>query len=152
MKPTQTDVSGKLRIHEQLCFALYSASRAVTKAYTVLLDEMGITYPQYIALLILWEQDGILVSDIAKKLEIDAGTATPLIQRLEKLELVNRIRCDDDERRVRVFLTEKGKSYYEKALQIPHGLSEATGLNAEKAHELVDDMKLIKSHISNWLK
>lgn len=152
MQPTKTDVAKKLRVHEQLCFAVYSASRAITKAYTVLLEEMGITYPQYTALLVLWEQDGILVSEIANALEIDAGTATPLVQRLEKLELVTRVRCDDDERRVRVYLTDKGKSFYEKALLVPHGLGEATGLNAEKAHRLIDDMNDIKSHISNWLK
>ena len=111
--------------------------------------DMGVTYPQYLAMLMLWEQDGILVSEIANALEIDGGTATPLIQRLEKLELVTRIRCKDDERRVRVYLTEKGKLLYNKALEVPQGLGEATGLDAETAHKIVDEMSDIKTFIAN---
>lgn len=152
MQSTKTDKAGKLHINDQLCFALYSASRAVTKAYGVLLQDMGVTYPQYLALLMLWEGDGILVSEIATALEIDGGTATPLIQRLEKLELVTRIRCHEDERRVRVFLTDKGKAYYKNALEVPHGLGQATGLDTETAHKIVDEMGDIKSNIFKWLE
>lgn len=148
MEPCKTDKAGKLRIQEQLCFALYSTSRAITKIYGALLSDMGVTYPQYLAMLMLWEQDGILVSEIAAALEIDGGTATPLIQRLEKLDLVMRIRCKDDERRVRVYLTPKGKSLYEKALDVPHGLGVATGLDAETAHRIVDEMSVIKAFIA----
>ena len=139
-------------IDTQLCFALYSASRALTKVYAVLLADMGITYPQYLALMVLWSGDGVLVSDIAKTLEIDAGTATPLIQRLEKLGLVKRIRSDEDERRVKVFLTEKGNSYHKKALTIPQHLCEATGLNIDEAKHLMNEMNDIKANISKWLK
>ncbi len=152
MQSTKTDKSDKLRINDQLCFALYSASRAITKAYGVLLDELDVTYPQYLALLMLWEGDGILVSEIAKALEIDAGTATPLIQRLEKLELVTRIRCDQDERRVRVYLTDKGKAYYEKALSVPQGLGQATGLDSQNSDRIIHEMNDIKSTIAQWMK
>ncbi|MEM8776591.1 MAG: MarR family transcriptional regulator [Pseudomonadota bacterium] len=152
MQPTKTDKDGKLKVQQQLCFALYSTSRFVTKAYSVLLEELGVTYPQYVALLLLWQEDGILVSEIANALEIDGGTATPMVQRLEKLGLVTRIRCHADERRVRVYLTEKGKEAYKKALQVPQGLGEATGLDSDTAHRVVDEMNEIKSHISEWLE
>ncbi len=151
MQADVTDEDGKLRVHQQFCFALYSASRAVTKAYGVLLEELGVTYPQYAALMLLWEQDGILISDIAASLELDGGTATPLVQRLEKLGLVTRVRCDEDERRVRVYLTDQGKALFHKALEIPHGLGEATGLDGPTAHRIVDEMQDIKTNITNWL-
>ncbi|WP_299152313.1 MarR family transcriptional regulator [uncultured Tateyamaria sp.] len=123
----------------------------MTKAYGILLKELGVTYPQYAALMLLWEQDGILISDIAASLELDGGTATPLVQRLEKLDFVTRVRCDEDERRVRVFLTDQGKALFCKALEIPHGLGEATGLDGQTAHRIVDEMQDIKSNIADWL-
>lgn len=147
MKPCKTDKVGKLRLEDQVCFALYSTSRAITKQYAILLDEMGITYPQYLTLLILWEQDGVLVRDIATALEVDGATATPLVQRLEKLGLVTRVRSTEDERFVHVFLTSVGKSYYKKALKIPHGLGCATGLNHDTAGKIVAEMNDIKQHI-----
>ncbi len=151
MKPTTTDKDGHLRLQDQVCFSLYSASRMVTKAHGLLLKELGVTYPQYLALLMLWEQDGILVSEIAAALEIDAGTATPLMQRLEKLGLVERVRCDQDERRVRVYLTALGKASYDKALSVPDGLGEAMGLDPENARRLVAEMQMIKAQITKWL-
>lgn len=152
MEPTTTDKDGKLRLHDQVCFSLYSASRMVTKAHGLLLKGLGVTYPQYLALLMLWERDGILVSEIATALEIDAGTATPLMQRLEKLDLVKRVRCDKDERRVRVYLTVKGKAAYEQALAVPHGLGEAMGLDPESARRLATEMQVIKVQITKWLE
>lgn len=148
MKPCQTDKAGKLRIQEQLCFALYSTSRAITKIYGTLLKDMGVTYPQYLAMLMLWEKDGILVSEIANALEIDGGTATPLVQRLEKLELVTRVRCTNDERRVRVYLTQKGKLLYKEALKVPQALGKATGLDAKAAQRMVNEMAEIKDFIA----
>lgn len=152
MEACQIDKTGKLRLNDQVCFALHSTSRAITKAYGKLLSQMGITYPQYLVMLLLWEGDGILVSKIAQALEIDGGTATPLVQRLEKLELASRVRCPDDERRVRVFLTDKGKSYYEMALDVPHGLGCVTGLDAVTASQIVGLMNKIKSVLGNQLE
>lgn len=152
LQSSTTDTEGKLQLNQQLCFALYSTSRSITKAYSVLLDELGVTYPQYVALLLLWQQDGILVSEIANALEIDGGTATPMVQRLEKLGLVTRIRCDADERRVRVYLTPDGKAAYKKALQIPAELGEATGLDAKAVERIVGEMNDIKIQICDWLK
>lgn len=108
-----------LLLHDQLCFALYATSRAITKKYSEPLADLGVTYPQYLSLLILWETDGITIQDLATKLEIKGATATPLVQRLEKLGLVNRKRDTKDERRVRIMLTTKCKQLREKALAMP---------------------------------
>src|SRR5215470_15501153 len=94
-----------LKLDHQLCFALYSASLAMTKLYKPLLDPLGLTYPQYLAMLVLWEGDGIGVSDLGQRLQLDSGTLTPLLKRLEAAGLVQRLRDSDDERRVLLQLT-----------------------------------------------
>ncbi|MEL0636070.1 MULTISPECIES: MarR family winged helix-turn-helix transcriptional regulator [Marinomonas] len=142
-----TDKEGLLKLEDQLCFALYSASRAITKQYKVLLKEIGVTYPQYLALMVLWQKDGILIQELASALELESATTTPLVQRLEKLELVKRQRSAEDERRVHIFLTDKGRQQHQKALEIPHALGCATGLNEERATLLINEMKSIKSFI-----
>lgn len=147
MKPCITDKEGLLKIEDQLCFALYSTSRAITKQYAVLLEKMGITYPQYLALMVLWERDGLLVQEIAANLELDGATTTPLIQRLEKLGLVSRQRSTDDERKVHVFLTTKGRNLFKKALDVPDGLGCATGVDIKTAEMLIKEMKTIKNFI-----
>ena len=97
-----------LKLDNQLCFALYAATRAVTKTYRQRLEPMGITYPQYLVLLVLWEQDGLTVSEIGKKLRLDSGTLTPLLQRLEGQKLLKRRRNAKDEREVKAWLTDEG--------------------------------------------
>ena len=136
-----------LQLEHQLCFALYSTSRAITKQYAILLKEMGVTYPQYLTLLVLWQQDNILVQELAAKLEVDGATATPLVKRMEKLGLVTRQRGVEDERRVYISLTETGKALYEKALDIPHGLGCAIGVSADTAKNIMTEMKEIKDFI-----
>ncbi len=147
MKPSITDKDGLLRLEDQLCFALYSTSRAITKQYALLLSEMGITYPQYLVLMVLWSRDGLLVSEVAKALELEPATTTPLIQRLEKQGLVDRKRSSEDERRVHVFLTGKGRSFYQEALKIPHALGCATGVTPETAAKLIAETQAIKDYI-----
>lgn len=147
MEPCITDKEGLLKLEDQLCFALYSASRVITKQYKVLLEEIGVTYPQYLALIVLWQQDGILIQELAKALELEPATTTPLVQRLEKLNLVTRQRSLEDERRVHIYLTEAGQQQYKKALGIPHALGCATGLNEETAKMLINEMKAIKTFI-----
>src|SRR3712207_920674 len=98
-----------LRLDNQLCFALYSASLAMTKLYKPLLDELGLTYPQYLAMLALWEQDGLSVSQLGERLRLDSGTLTPLLKRLEAMDLVARLRSVEDERRVHITLTAAGR-------------------------------------------
>ncbi len=147
MKATTTDEEGLLRVEDQVCFALYSTSRAITRQYAVLLEDMGITYPQYIALLVLWQRDGLLIQEIAGALELEPPTVTPLIQRLEKLGLVTRQRSREDERRVHVFLTARGRGYYRRALEIPRALGHATGVDRAAAKKLIAETKAIKEFI-----
>jgi DNA-binding MarR family transcriptional regulator len=110
-----TDV---LRLDDQLCFALHAASRAMTGAYQPLLEELGITYPQYLVLMALWEEDGARVSRIGERLYLDSATLTPLLKRLESRGLVERRRSRVDERVVEVFLTPEGKQLEQRALEL----------------------------------
>ncbi|MBW8902225.1 MAG: MarR family transcriptional regulator, partial [Massilia sp.] len=99
-----------LALENQFCFALYSASHAMTKTYKPLLDRLGLTYPQYLVMLVLWEQDGILVKDIGARLFLDSGTLTPLLKRLEASGMLERNRDPLDERQVRISLSEEGRA------------------------------------------
>lgn len=108
-----------LQLDNQLCFALYSASLAMTKVYKPLLEELGLTYPQYLAMLVLWERDGLMVSELGDKLTLDSGTLTPLLKRLEASGYVSRIRAVEDERRVYITLTSSGRKLKTRAAKIP---------------------------------
>ena len=108
-----------LRLGNQLCFALYSASLAMTRLYKPLLARLGLTYPQYLAMLVLWEQDGITVSELGEKLFLDSGTLTPLLKRLQASDLLVRGRDAQDERRVRLTLTPRGRALRGAAEAIP---------------------------------
>lgn len=112
-----------LRLDQQLCFALYAASRAVTRAYAPLLEPLGLTYPQYLVLLVLWEDDGVSVKQLGERLFLDSATLTPLLKRLEQQGLVTRRRDDDDERVVRIDLTEPGRALRAKARRVPEALA-----------------------------
>jgi len=107
-----------LRLDHQLCFALYAASRAMTAAYQPLLEELDITYPQYLVLLTLWEQNGLRVSRIGERLYLDSATLTPLLKRLEARGLVERRRSDEDERVVEIFLTVEGTRLKRRAVEV----------------------------------
>ncbi|TRW89096.1 MarR family transcriptional regulator [Mycolicibacterium sp. 018/SC-01/001] len=110
------------RLDEQLCFALYSASRAVTAAYRPLLDELDLTYPQYLVLMVLWEEEPCTVGHLGDRLHLDSGTLSPLLKRLESAGLVRRTRSTADERRVEISLTERGRALEERAACIPDRL------------------------------
>lgn len=97
-----------LRLENQLCFALYAATRAITKTYREKLVKIGLTYPQYLVMIVLWQQEGITISEIGRKLKLDSGTLTPLIKRMERMAIVQRERGKEDEREVKVRLTQKG--------------------------------------------
>lgn len=116
------------QLDDQLCFALYDASRALIRAYGPLLEPLGITYPQYLALLALWEADGpITVGVLGERLGLDSGTLTPLLKRLEQIGLITRRRDPADERRVMVTLTAEGDALREPATRIPACLGERLG-------------------------
>ena len=114
--PPRTPVPDLLRLDNQLCFALYAATRAMTKTYREKLGPMGLTYPQYLVLIVLWEKDGITISEIGRRLMLDSGTLTPLIKRLERMQIVERERGTTDEREVRVWLGAKGLELQDMAL------------------------------------
>lgn len=125
-----------LKLDNQLCFALYACSREITKLYKPILDELSLTYTQYIALLVLWEKDNITVKEMGKKLHLDSGTLTPLLKKLENMDLVRRIRDTVDERNVYVTLTLKGTELKKMAIEIPSKIFCSTGLSIESAIEL----------------
>jgi DNA-binding MarR family transcriptional regulator len=111
-----------LQLSNQICFPIYSASRLITKAYKPYLVEMGITYPQYLVLMVLWENDNVSVNQITQKLFLNTNTVSPLLKRMEKLDLIERNRSIEDERIVIVQLTEKGKLLKGQAKPIPEKL------------------------------
>ncbi|CAH0352557.1 MarR family winged helix-turn-helix transcriptional regulator [Aquabacterium sp. CECT 9606] len=111
-----------LSLDRQLCFALYSASLAMTKLYKPLLAPLGLTYPQYLVMMVLWEHADLTVNDLGKRLQLDSGTLTPLLKRLEAAGLVQRQRDQQDERRVRVTLTASGLALKNQAQSIPQAV------------------------------
>lgn len=108
-----------LKLENQLCFSIYAASRAITKIYRPFLDEIGLTYPQYLVMLVLWEDNTITLKDLGRKLYLDSGTLTPLLKRLEQMGLIKRERSSDDERLLCISITEKGLTMKERAITIP---------------------------------
>lgn len=122
---SERDLEAQLLLDNQLCFKLYAASRAVTRAYKPMLDELGLTYPQYLVMLVLWERDERNVSDICNQLYLETATLTPLLKRLEARGLVNRRRSPSDERQVIVSLSEAGRALYAQVQHIPGCMSEA---------------------------
>lgn len=125
-----------LSLEQQLCFALYSASRAVTARYRPLLDELGLTYPQYLVLLALFERDGRSVKELGEELRLDSGTLSPLLKRMEAAGLLRRARSVEDERSVRVELTEPGAALRERIAEVPAGLFRGTDVGVEEIADL----------------
>ncbi|MFC4123808.1 MarR family winged helix-turn-helix transcriptional regulator [Nocardia rhizosphaerae] len=125
-----------LTLDEQLCFPLYAASRAMTAVYRPKLERLGLTYPQYLVMLALWEHDERTVGELGKALELDSGTLSPLLKRLEATGYLERRRAADDERRVHIALTERGRAVRAQACSIPAEMAEIAGLSAEEVTAL----------------
>ncbi|MBV8755908.1 MAG: MarR family transcriptional regulator [Deltaproteobacteria bacterium] len=121
-----------LDLDRQLCFALYRAQRALTRAYAPLLEPLGLTYPQYLVFLRLWAEDGQRVNDLGDCLSLDSGTLTPLLKRLEHRGLVERRRDTADERVVRIYLTDAGRALRTKAKKVPVALAGLAGFDLDK--------------------
>lgn len=136
----RVDADPLLRLDRQLCFALYRASRAVVQAYQPLLAALDVTYPQYLVLLLLWEQDGVPVKALGQRLDLDSGTLTPLLRRLEARGLVTRTRSAEDEREVLVGLTAAGRRLHAKARRVPRQLLAKSCLTAPEASRLRDEL------------
>lgn len=126
---THTEKTPPVHVNDQLCFALYAASRAVTGAYRTRLGALGLTYPQYLLLLALWEAEGSTVSALGRALDLDSGTLSPLVQRLVRDGLVRKERASGDERTVRVFSTAAGKALEPRVAAVRREVEASTGLS-----------------------
>ncbi|MGP2435776.1 MarR family winged helix-turn-helix transcriptional regulator [Streptomyces sp. JW3] len=148
--PTEPPSSpqGSLLLDDQLCFALYAASRAVTARYRPLLDALGLTYPQYLVLLVLWERDSISVRDLGAALQLESSTLSPLLKRLEAAGLLRRERRADDERSVAIRLTEAGAALQERAAEVPLAIGDAMGLTPEQDAMAKQLLRLITANVS----
>lgn len=135
----------RLKLENQLCFPLYTASRLIVRSYTPLLNTLGITYPQYLVLLVLWEHKKLTVTQITKLLLLDTSTLTPLLKRLEKTGYIWRKRSDTDERVVMVGLTESGENLSLEACSIPEQM--VSGLNFSQ-EELTELYRLLYKYIN----
>ena len=136
---------GHLLLDNQLCFALYATSLSMTRAYQPLLKPLGITYPQYLVMLVLWEREGLTVSEIGQRLHLDSGTLTPLLKRLEGAGHIVRERSAEDERQVRVRLTAEGKVLRKKANQVPEQLSCAAQCSLSEAKTIAKHLKKLNA-------
>ncbi|WBB67303.1 MarR family transcriptional regulator [Micromonospora sp. WMMD812] len=138
-----------LVLRRQVCFALYAASRALTDVYRTVLDAVGLTYPQYLVLLVLWERDddATTVSALGAELRLDSGTLSPLLKRLEGAGLVVRRRAADDERRVEVALTDAGRALRQRVDDVPARIARATGLTAAELVALRDTLTRVTETI-----
>ncbi|MHA7965209.1 MarR family winged helix-turn-helix transcriptional regulator [Paenibacillus sp. CAU 1782] len=141
------DSANPLKLNNQICFSLYSISREITKLYRPLLQNLGLTYTQYIAMLALWEQDKITVSELGSRLYLDSGTLTPLLKKLEAAGLVTRTRDKKDERSVLIELTEQGAALREQALHIPEQLACQLGATPQEGIELLKLMHTLMDRI-----
>ena len=150
--PNKTDTANAtdamLQLDNQLCFALYSTSLAMTKLYKPLLEEMGLTYPQYLAMLVLWEQDGLTVSELGERLYLDSGTLTPLLKRMESAGLVSRIRAVEDERRVHITLTAAGRKLKARAAKIPGCIMSATQCSVPELVSLTQQVQSFRQRLT----
>lgn len=141
----------ELLLDNQLCFALYSTSLMMTKVYKPLLQALGLTYPQYLAMMVLWDQDGLTVGEVSTRLLTDPGSLTPLLKRLEGEGLINRTRSKDDERVVLLHLTAQGRALQRKARDIPGCILSASGMQVEKLRELQDELMKLRAALHGSL-
>ncbi|MBY0098093.1 MarR family winged helix-turn-helix transcriptional regulator [Mesobacillus maritimus] len=129
-----------LKLDNQLCFAIYACSREITRLYRPFLDELGITYPQFLTLTVLWEHKRLTVKEIGERLFLDSGTLTPMLKRMEAMELVKRVRGTEDERKVYIALTERGEQLREDALNLPEKCIPHFGLTKDEYSGLLNQM------------
>ena len=137
----------ELLLDNQVCFALHSTSLLMTKVYKPLLQALGLTYPQYLAMLVLWEQDGLTVGEISQHLLTDPGSLTPLLKRLESAELVTRLRDVQDERRVLIRLTAAGRKLKARAARIPGCVLDASQCSVAEAVTLTRQVQALRDRL-----
>jgi DNA-binding MarR family transcriptional regulator len=138
---------GSLLLGEQLCFALYSTSLAMNKIYRKLLRELGLTYPQYLVMLVLWERDGVSVSEIGERLYLNSATLTPLLKRIEALGLISRRRAHADERQVIVSLSRAGRELRQKTGEVQDGVFHASGCTVDELVAIKQQLDRLRSRL-----
>lgn len=150
--PTEEQLrADPLRLDNMLCFAVYAAEHAFTRFYKPRLDALGLTYPQYLVFLVLWERDDLTVKALGERLFLDSGTITPLIKRLEARGLVTRTRDEEDERQVRIRLTAEGRVLKAKAQAIPLAVAKGTGLTLEGGADLYRELMALRERLNQAL-
>ena len=137
-----------LLLANQLCFAVYSTAHAFNRFYKPMLDRLGLTYPQYLVMLVLWEQDGVAVKEIGERLFLDSGTLTPLLKRLEAAGLVKRTRSREDERQVIVALTAQGEALKEKARTLPLSILAASECSVAELAALKKEVERLRDKLN----
>ena len=147
-QPGANDSRTFQRLDQQLCFALYSSSLLMTKLYKPLLAPLGLTYPQYLVLLVLWETDRIAVGELGTRLYLDSGTLTPLLKRMQASGLLTRTRAEDDERRVIVALSATGRALRRKAGHVPNHLACAIGCELDEIATLTARLQTLRANVA----
>ncbi|MCK1420090.1 MarR family transcriptional regulator [Bradyrhizobium sp. 180] len=145
-KPSAADAP--LRLDNQICFAVYSAAHAFNRVYKPLLGRLGLTYPQYLVMLVLWERDDVPVRDIGEKLFLDSGTLTPLLKRLEAAHLVRRTRSSEDERQVLIALTPQGQALKDKARSVPQSILAASDCSVPELVAMKDEIVALRDRLN----
>jgi MarR family transcriptional regulator, organic hydroperoxide resistance regulator len=138
----------ELLLGNQLCFAIYSTAHAFNRVYKPLLKRLGLTYPQYLVMLVLWERDGLPVKDIGERLFLDSGTLTPLLKRLEAAELINRTRGTEDERQVLIALTSRGQALREKARAVPQAILAASACSLTELSAMKNELIALRDQLN----
>ena len=133
---TDTKNYDSLKLKNQLCFPLYAASREILRKYTPILKNLNLTYTQYIVMMVMWEQKKLTVGDLGKQLYLDSGTLSPLLKSMEEKGLISRVRDKDDERVVRIAITDEGEALKERAVEVPSQIGNCLNINPEEAQSL----------------
>ena len=137
-----------LRLDNQICFAVYSTAHAFNRVYKPLLDKLGLTYPQYLVMLVLWERDGVPVKDIGERLFLDSGTLTPLLKRLEAADLVKRARSTEDERQMLIALTPKGHALKEQARAVPQAILASSACSVGELFAMKNELVALRDKLN----
>jgi DNA-binding MarR family transcriptional regulator len=137
-----------LLLGNQVCFAIYSTAHAFNRVYKPLLDRLGLTYPQYLVMLALWERDGVPVKNLGERLFLDSGTLTPLLKRLETAELIKRTRSTEDERQVLIALTSQGHALREKARAVPQAILAASACSVTELSAMKNELVALRDRLN----
>src|SRR5712672_3761078 len=148
MARRQMAADAPLRLDNQICFAIYSTAHAFNRVYKPLLDRLGLTYPQYLVMLVLWERDDVPLKDIGEKLFLDSGTLTPLLKRLEAAHLVKRTRSSEDERQVLIALTPQGQALQNKARSVPQAILAASACTVAELSAMKDEIVALRDRLN----